>query len=230
MNFTPRPGLRSSAIALGALVVASPAFATEAPTSAHRPPPRRSSSTSRTRARSAMAGPTTPPRSKRDRRRYQGHRVGAQGRLHDRRRGPPPPSQRRHDARARRGRRAQGDPQRFEEIFAAHHLRRRQCLGDRRHVGRRARPAQGQVRRMGLRPAHQQGRQAHHRQQSPRQENVGQRLLRARCRGRALLRRHRRRQPPPGIVDYRGQSSSGVELSIQEHAWHAAGGRHRSRA
>ena len=38
------------------------------------------------------------------------------------------------------------------------------------------------------------------------------------------------RQPPPGIVDYRGQSSSGVELSIQEHAWHAAGGRHRSRA
>jgi len=38
MNFTPRPGLRSSAIALGALVVASPAFATEAPTSCTPPP------------------------------------------------------------------------------------------------------------------------------------------------------------------------------------------------
>ena len=38
MNFTPRPGLRSSAIALDALVVASPAFATEAPTSCTPPP------------------------------------------------------------------------------------------------------------------------------------------------------------------------------------------------
>ena len=55
------------------------------------------------------------------------------------------------------------------------------------------------------------------------QENVGRRLLRARRRGRALLRRHRRRQPPPGIVDHPGQWSSGVELRVQEHAWHAAG-------
>ena len=191
MNFTPRPGLRSSAIALGALVVASPAFATEAPTSCTPPPA--STLIVNVKDKGALGdGRTDDTAAIQADRRYQGHRVGAQGRLHDRRRGPPPPSQRRHDARARRGRRAQGDPQRFEEIFAAHHLRRRQCLGDRRHAGRRARPAQGQVRRMGLRPAHQQGRQAHHRQQSPRQENVGRRLLRARCRGRALLRRHRR--------------------------------------
>jgi polygalacturonase len=32
----------------------------------------------------------------------------------------------------------------------------------------------------------------------------GDRSLRAGCRGRALLRRHRRRQPPPRIVDHPG--------------------------
>ncbi len=38
MNFTPRPGLRLSAATLGALIVASPAFAADAPASCTPPP------------------------------------------------------------------------------------------------------------------------------------------------------------------------------------------------
>ena len=33
-----------------------------------------------------------------------------------------------------------------------------------------------------------------------------------------------------GLSIIEANRSSGVELSVQEHAWHAAGGRHRSRA
>ena len=74
----------------------------------------------------------------------------------------------------------------------------------------------------GSRPAHRQGRQAHHRQQRDLEEDVGRRLLRAGRRGRALLRRHRRCQPPPGICRSSRPTGFWCELGVQEHARHAA--------